>query len=236
MSQHKTEAEEVVRRYARRAPPGKDARYSALRPEVWLGLQERQRALIDLLSRFATAALDELRVLEVGCGAGGNLLELITLGFNPENLTGNELLPARAALARRNLPTACAVVAGDAMELQLREASFDIVYQSTVFTSLLDAGVRQALAARMWGWVKPGGCVLWYDFIYNNPANPDVRGVPLSELRRLFPAAGSLSVRRVTLAPPISRRVCGLHPLLYHVCNTIPALRTHVLCWIAKPR
>lgn len=198
-------------------------------------MQERQRALIRLLSQYAEAPVDELRVIEVGCGAGGNLLELITLGFNPENLMGNELLPARVALARRNLPAACVVAAGDALDLQLRDESCDIVYQSTVFTSLLDPGVRQGLATRMWRWVRPGGCVLWYDFVYDNPSNPDVRGVPLAEVRRLFPT-GELHVRRVTLAPPISRRACRVHPFLYHVLNAIPALRTHVLCWIAKPR
>lgn len=200
-----------------------------------MGMQERQRALIRLLSQYAAAPVDELRVIEVGCGAGGNLLELITLGFNPENLMGNELLPARVALARRNLPAACVVAAGDALDLELRDESCDIAYQSTVFTSLLEPGVRQALATRMWRWIRPGGCVLWYDFIYDNPSNPDVRGVSLAEVRRLFPA-GVLHVRRVTLAPPISRRACRVHPFLYHVLNAIPALRTHVLCWIAKPR
>lgn len=235
MSEQNNEIDEVVRRYERRAPAGKDARYSALRPEVWMGMQERQRALIALLSRYAPRSLDELRVIEVGCGAGGNLLELITLGFNPENLMGNELLPARVALARRNLPAACGIAAGNALDLQVPEDSFDIVYQSTVFTSLLDSAVRQALAARMWRWVRPGGGVLWYDFIYDNPANPDVRGVPLTEVRQLFPN-GSPDIRRVTLAPPISRRACRLHPFLYHVLNVVPALRTHVLCWIAKPR
>jgi len=60
-----------------------------------------------------------------------------------------------------------------------------------------------------------------------------VRGVPVAQIRQLFPA-GSLHVRRVTLAPPISRRVCRLHPFLYHVFNAIPVLRSHVMCWIAK--
>jgi SAM-dependent methyltransferase len=233
MSQYKTEVDEVASRYARRPSLGMDARYSVLNPEVWLGMQERQRALIDLLSRHANAPLEELRVLEIGCGAGGNVLELIRLGLRPENIVANELLPERATLARRNLPPGCQVVEGNAAALQFSDECFDIVYQSTVFTSLLDADFRRDLASCLWRWVKPGGGVLWYDFIYDNPVNPDVKGVPIRQVRSLFPE-GDITVRRVTLAPPISRCVSRLHPFAYHLFNIVPLLRTHVLCWIGK--
>jgi hypothetical protein len=39
----------------------------------------------------------------------------------------------------------------------------------------------------------------------------------------------------VTLAPPLARAVCGIHPMLYPVLNAIPLLRTHVLAWLEKP-
>jgi hypothetical protein len=44
-----------------------------------------------------------------------------------------------------------------------------------------------------------------------------------------------ITARRVTLAPPISRRLTRVHPGLYGVINALPFLRTHLLCWIAKP-
>jgi hypothetical protein len=109
-----------------------------------------------------------------------------------------------------------------------------MVMQSTVFSSLLDDAFSQRLADAMWRWTKPGGAVLWYDFTVNNPRNPDVRGVPLARLRELFPQ-GRITARRVTLAPPISRLVCRVHPAAYGLVNALPWLRTHVLCWIAKP-
>ena len=96
-----------------------------------------------------------------------------------ENLVGDEFLEDRAEVARRRLPEGIKILVGDAAEVNLEEGPFDIVYQSTVFTSILDDGFQQKLADRMWKLVKPGGGVLWYDFIYNNPNNPDVRGVPL---------------------------------------------------------
>jgi hypothetical protein len=142
-------------------------------------------------------------------------------------------LPERAALARRNLPAECRILEGDASVLEIAAGSVDIVYQSTVFTSLLDQQFQSCLAARLWSWVKPGGGLLWYDFVYDNPANRDVRGVPLRRVRELFPGA-DLAVRRVTLAPPIARRVSRIHPWAYHLFNSVPWLRSHVLCWIGK--
>lgn len=107
--------------------------------------------------------------------------------------------------------------------------------QSTVFSSLLDDVFQQRLAETMWSWLKPGGAVIWYDFVLNNPRNPDVRGVPLARLRELFPRA-RIDARRVTLAPPLARAACHVHPWLHDALNLLPLLRTHVLAWVAKPR
>jgi SAM-dependent methyltransferase len=225
------EPDAVVQRYARRPV---DTRYSLLRPEVWQMVQERQRALLRLFDRRGLHDLAALRLFEVGCGSGGNLLELLRLGLDPAHLSGVELLPERHAQARRVLPAEVVLHAGDALALDLPPASFDVVFVSTVFSSLLDDAFQQRLADAMWAWVRPGGGVLWYDFTVDNPRNPDVRGVPLARVQALFPH-GRVESRRVTLAPPIARRVVRLHPALYTACNTIPWLRTHVLAWIAKP-
>lgn len=230
---HPPETTAVAARYARRAGLPAD-RYSLLRPEVWQMVQERQRAMLGLFVQAGLTELPRLRVLEVGCGAGGNLLELLRLGFAPQHLAGVELLPERLAQARAVLPEAVALHGGDASTLPVAPASQDIVLQSTVFSSLLDDGFQQQLADAMWRWVAPGGGVLWYDFTVDNPRNRDVRGVPLARLRQLFPQA-RLTYRRVTLAPPIARAVCPLHPGLYPVLNALPLLRTHVLAWLEKP-
>lgn len=220
----------VAERYARRAVGD---RYHPLQPAVWRERQGRQRALIDLLTRHAPRPTGQLSLLEVGCGHGDNLLELLTLGFDPAHLVGNELLPERAAVARARLPAALALHEGDALALPFAPASFDLVLQSTVFSSLLDDGFQQRLAARMWDWVRPGGAVLWYDFTWDNPRNPDVRGVPLARIRTLFPE-GRIDARRVTLAPPLARAV-GRWPAAVHAALlAVALLRTHVMAWIGK--
>lgn len=232
--ENKSEAELVEERYARRLNVADD-RYSMLNPSVWQGVQERQRKMLMLFVRFMGKPLSETSVLEIGCGGGGNLLELLRMGFSPHLLFGNELLTVRIKNAQSVLPKACTLITGDALKLNFPDSNFDIVYQSTVFSSLLDDDFQALLASKMWKWVKPGGGVLWYDFTYNNPRNKDVRGVALKRIHNLFPD-GNLHVHRVTLAPPISRFICSIHPSLYTAFNFFPFLRTHVICWIGKPQ
>ncbi|MFC1628594.1 class I SAM-dependent methyltransferase [Gemmatimonadota bacterium] len=230
-----SEPDLVRARYARREDQCAHLKYDALLPHSLCFRQEKERAFVRLLRRLERdpGAVESLRVVEIGCGSGANLLDFLRLGFRPENLLGIELLEERAREARRILPEKTAVITGDAAELVLEDESFDICFQSTVFTSLLDQGFQEKLASRMWQLVKPGGGVLWYDFIYNNPGNPDVRGVPVGRVRQLFPH-GRLTFRRITLAPPLARRVAKIHPGLYTCVNRVPFLRTHVLAWIGK--
>ena len=226
------ETEALAERYARRNTDWATQAYSPLNLSVCLSSQERERALVRMLTRRARPT-EAMTVLEIGCGMGGNLAELIKLGFLPEKLTGLDLLTNRIEAARRRLPSSVQLIEGDALTASLPKASYDIVYTSTVFSSILDDSFQLMLAERMWSLLKPGGFILWYDFIYNNPWNQDVRGVKLRRVTELFPR-GTLRCHKLTLAPQISRVVTRIHPRLYGLLNALPILRTHVLCEIEK--
>jgi len=228
------ETQLIKERYDRRKYLSDPSWYDPLKPEVYMGRQEKERCLIRWISHTGLTPVQDKKVLEIGCGSGGNLIQLMQLGFLPENLVGNELLPERYQTARHMLPTSTNLLLGDASTLDLPDHTFDVVYQSTVFTSILDDNFQKKLAEKMWALVKPGGGVLWYDFTFNNPRNPDVKGIPVKRVQSLFPGS-ELKAWRVTLAPPISRRVSCICPCLYSAFNFFPFLRTHVLCWIKKP-
>lgn len=232
MSGENPELDAIRERYARRQSV--DARYSRLRAEVLLQVQERQRALCRMLRRQGIHNLANLDIAEVGCGTGANLLDFISLGADPARLAGNDLLPERLDHARRVLPPAVQLYEGNAASLPFPPQSFDIVHQSTVFSSILDDPLQQELSTSMWRWVRTGGAVLWYDLAYDNPRNPDVRGIGLARIRQLFPDA-HITCHRVTLAPPLARLLVRIHPTLCSMANLMPLLRTHLLCWIGKP-
>jgi SAM-dependent methyltransferase len=229
--EYNRELDEIVSRYALRKQ-GQDAQYLWTNPAVNLPELEKDFAMLQFFARAGMTDFSRLTLLEVGCGGGSNLLAFLRWGFDPANLVGNDLLPPRLTYARRRLPPEVRLIEGDASVLDCGQ--FDIVYQSTVFSSVLDANFQMKLAKHMWNMTRPGGAVLWYDFCYNNPRNPDVRGVPSRRIRQLFPES-KMIMKRVTLAPPISRPVSRISSRLWSLLNGMPFLRTHALCWIPKP-
>lgn len=230
----RAETTKILERYERRQQRNAISQWAATDNYVLFARQERERALVQLLKmHFAGRELEALSCLEIGCGRGNNLAQLVQLGFDPSNLTGNELLPYQADAAEHRLPASVAILRGDALDLPVADSSLDIVYQSTVFSSILDGQFQAELAQRMWNWTKPGGGILWYDFTVSNPHNPDVRGVPVSRIRKLFPA-GRVHVKKVTLAPPVGRRIARFGQHAYSLFNALPVVRTHVFCWIKK--
>ena len=229
-----TELSEIERRYARRTAQGKGALYDPLLPVNMAFRQERQKAIAMLLrALLGGRSMSSLKALEIGCGNGRNLLDLIGWGISPENCTGNELLSDRVEAARRNVPPGVKIVAGDASALDFPDGSFDIILQSTVFSSILDKELRASVANNMWRMLAPGGGIVWYDFTMDNPRNTDVVGIKQAEIRSLFPQA-HYEAKKVTLAPPIARRATKLSPHLYPLLNALPFLRTHVVALLRK--
>jgi ubiquinone/menaquinone biosynthesis C-methylase UbiE len=76
---------------------------------------------------------------------------------------------------------------GDASRLPWPSGHFDIVLQSTVFSSILEAAMRAAVAAEMTRVLAPGGANLWNDFFVDSPRNRAVRGIRRREIAALFP-------------------------------------------------
>jgi ubiquinone/menaquinone biosynthesis C-methylase UbiE len=166
-------------------------------------------------------------VLDVGCGHGQWLADLIKWGARPENLSGLDLLPERIAAAQVRLPRSVQLETGSATALPATSGSQDMVVLSTVFSSILDQETRRRIAAEVLRVLRPtGGLVLWYDFFVDNPRNKDVRGVSRKAIRALFPKC-AIDLRRTTLAPPIARRVAPRSWLACDLLDALWMLRSH---------
>lgn len=226
------EAQRIVERYERRhsLPPG---RYTLFDAGNLFIVQQRERLLLTMLRQHGLADLSNIKLLEVGCGDGWWLRKFVEYGADQKNLRGVELLPDRVERARSLCPN-IQVTLGDASRLDMPEGSFDIVLQSTVFSSILDADMRRAVASEMLRVLRPGGLVIWYDMRVDNPGNPDVRGIPKFEVESLFPGC-QFSFRRTTLAPPLARRLAPASWTLCLMLSSIPLLLTHYLTFISKP-
>jgi ubiquinone/menaquinone biosynthesis C-methylase UbiE len=195
-------------------------------------LQTRERCFLKLLKKHRLTDLATRHILDVGCGSGGELLNLRRYGAQSANLYGVDLLSRRIDSAGQRQRDANLVQA-DGRFLPFRSESFDLALQFTVFTSILDRGIKKILADDLLRVLKPGGCLIWYDFWADNPRNPQVKGIRSTEIRQLFPAC-HFDFQRVTLAPPLARRIVPISWVAAELFNRIPSLLTHYLAVIRK--
>ncbi len=203
-------------------------KYSLFDSGHLLTIQMRERATLKALRENGYSDLRETRVLEVGTGAGGWLRDFVRWGARPMNLFGVEIDSSRAALARTLCPAEVTIACGDARTLDHGDRSFDIVVQSTMFSSVLDPADRKRIAAEMLRVRRPSGILLWYDIRVNNPRNVNIRRITGSEIRALFPGQ-AIALRRVTLAPPIARRIARRGWLLSVFLSGVAPMTTHLL-------
>ncbi len=150
-------------------------------------VQQLERRIWASLRLHGLDPLQSRRILEVGCGTGHWLRQFIQWGASPENLTGVDLLEGRVTQAKRLCSSHVKIHRANAASLDFADASFDLVFQGTVFTSILDSELKAQL-------------------------------------------------RRVTLAPPVVRRLAPYSWMGCYLLEKIPWLCTHYLGVIQKPR
>lgn len=231
-SNEQAEFDRIRNAYVRRAEPGA-IDYSRRHAPNLFFMQSRQRHLRNLLQRDGViGGLPDARVLEAGCGDGMVLHDLEAWDIPRQQLAGIDLREDAIEIAKQRLPGADLRV-GSASALPWDDGTFDIVMQFTMFTSILDPGVRAASAAEMLRVLKPDGCVVWYDFAVNNPRNPDVRRVTRREIRSLFPGC-RVRARRITLAPPIARWLAPKWWLGATLLESLRVFNTHELAVIRR--
>lgn len=211
-----------------------EERYSYFNAANMLLIQEREACFLQALRSLGLSNLGEVTLLDVGCGDGYFVRQFIQWGAKPENITGVELLSNRLINAHRLCPAAANICFADASELPFEDGSFALVLQATMLTSVLNQSLRVQIAREMLRVLRPGGAILSYDFFVNNPRNPDVRRVTLSDLRELFPET-EITARKLTLAPPLARAIAPISPMLCRILSAMKILSTHYLAVVRKP-
>ncbi|NMC44945.1 MAG: class I SAM-dependent methyltransferase [candidate division Zixibacteria bacterium] len=182
-----------------------------------------------LAAGFHTLPLDpvQARILDLGAGELFWGDRFAAMAVPPQHYFGVDLLLWRLQQGRKS-GRGYQAVAASAADLPFPDASFDLVSQFTMMTSVLDDAVKSRIAAETIRVLKPNGYILWYDFRYSNPGNRNARGIDRKEMARLFPGL-PIRFETVTLVPPLARKL----PLpLLKFFYRFPILRTHYLAWI----
>jgi SAM-dependent methyltransferase len=235
------DAVRVLKEYERREQRIPAATYDPSLPDNLHRLQERTRFAMSLLRRAGCLPLCSRRILEIGCGDAHWLAELRLFGADPSKMAGIDLHAARIERARKRFAAEPAPIAesrpdfriGNATNLPWPDSSFDLVLQSTVFSSILSEEVQSIVAREILRVLAPGGLLLWYDFRIGNPWNPQLRGISGVRLKRLFP---DCEIRKhiVCLAPPLSRWLTPRSWLATTLLSAIRLLNTSYVATIRR--
>ena len=215
----------------RSAQFGNSDYYSFHNPTNLFFIHQRERQILNLLKAEGVGQLVGKHILEIGCGGGGVLLDFLRYGAHPGCIFGIDLLHNRLGAAHQQLPGSYFANA-DAQTLPFPSGGFDLLLQFTAFSSILDHQVKQNMADEMLRMMKEDGCILWYDFWWN-PTNPQTAGIKPNEIRGLFPGCEFL-FRKITLAPPIARRVVPVSWPFALFLESLKIFNSHYLVLIRK--
>ena len=196
--------------------------------------QRRDWEIFKRLKQYGIFTLKDKKILDVGCGAGGDLINFIRYGAMPDNCFGIDLLPDRIERASSISPNIDFRWA-NAERLPYEDKSFDIVLMFTVFTSIFDSEVKKNIAKETLSVLKSDGIIIYFDFCFNNPKNKDVKGIKKREIYNLFDSC-DLYLKRITLAPPLSRIMAPYSYLTCHVLEKLRVFNTHYLGLIRRSK
>jgi ubiquinone/menaquinone biosynthesis C-methylase UbiE len=229
-----SDLERLRREYANRASRLAESDiYSQFNPSYLFMNQQRERMVLKILDEHGFSALAGRRILEVGCGHGSVLFKYLAYGATPCLLHGIDILGDRLRLTRAYLPN-IHISQADGQSLPYPDDTFDLVVQYTALSSVLDPVVKANIASEMMRVVHScgSGLILYYDF-WLNPSNPQTRGICPSEIKDLFPGC-EFDFRRITLAPPLSRRLVKISWGLCYLLEKLWLFNTHYLVAISK--
>jgi SAM-dependent methyltransferase len=99
------------------------------------------------LNMLRTLDFKGKKVLELGCGPGGNLLEVYK-GM-PSRLVGADISADMVEIAGNNTPEAVEIVKINGLELPFADAEFDLVFSVTVLQHNTDAAMMRQILSEM---------------------------------------------------------------------------------------
>lgn len=205
-------------------------------PEVLFQSFAIERANIAAL-RSANIDRASATVLDVGCGNGASLLQLVRLGFDPANLSGIDASAERIEQARKLLPTVRFSV-DDASRLSFAAESFDLVIESTMLGTLDSPQLIADIAAEMLRVTRAGGHVMLVDWRYSRRGSAVRTAISPALIKKLFRAGSQTDIvarKRGALVPPLGRRLSRIAPSLYFLVEAlVPAASGQVTTILRK--
>ena len=185
--------------------------YHPRNPMGYLFTEHNHLIIIEALN-LLNLDLHSQKILDVGCGYGAWLRFLVELGALPGNCVGVDISSQRILIASEKNP-AINYQKESLSKLEFDDANFDLIFQTVVFSSIMDSALREDIAQRMKNVLRPGGYIFWVDL--QKTISDKLTGFSEADVQLLFPDMKVVYKRQVH--PRYFRRINGKHAWLSRI-------------------
>ena len=177
-----------------------------LNPETLYQFLALNKCFVNSLNKISLNK-KESKIIDIGCGSASQLINLVSLGFNQDNLFGIDINKVDINFAKKNYPL-LNLSLQDATNLDFKNNYFDLTYESTMFVQITNNEISQKIANEMIRITKKGGYLILFDWRYGKFNNANFLACNKRRIKELFKVDKStklISIEKGMLIPPIGR-------------------------------
>ena len=204
--------------------------------EVLFQLLARKKCFINSLTEIP---LDKkiAKIADIGCGSCTDLMNLVSLGFNQNNLYGVDINKNDIDFGIRNFPL-LRLTNQDASNLNFEDNFFDLVFESTMFVQLNNKKISQEISNEMLRVTKKNGFLIIFDWRYGKINDKRFLACNKKRVEKMFKIGISstlISIVPGMLIPPLGRFLSKNFDTLYFpIAKIFPFLVGQVAYIIKK--
>ena len=194
--------------------------------EVIFQFLARKKCFINSLTEIP---LDKknCKIADIGCGSCTDLMNLVSLGFNQNNLYGIDINKNDIDFGMINFPL-LNLTNQDARNLNFEDNFFDLVYESTMFVQLNNEKVSQMISNEMLRVTKKNGFLIIFDWRYGKINDKNFLACSKKRVKKMFKVGVSstlISIVPGMLIPPLGRFLSkNFDPLYFPIAKIFPFL------------
>lgn len=193
-------------------------------PEVLFQILATETSVVKAFQKIKDSPVDSL-VLNVGCGNGADNFQLLRLHYKIENICGIDINDERLSVAQHIFPNSTCEI-GDASKMRYADNYFDIVFESTMFSTLSNDNLCNTIASEMIRVCKPNAHIVLVDWKIPKPNNPSYNALTKKKLFKFFKVGletDLIYTTRGALIPPIGRFLSKyIHGIYFLVSSFLP--------------
>lgn len=205
-------------------------------PEVLFQILATEASVVRAFHMINDSPVNSI-VLNVGCGNGADNFQLLRLHYDIKNIFGIDINDERLSIAQHVFPNSSCEL-GDASNMKYKNDFFDIVFESTMFSTIADDNLCDKIASEMIRVCKQSAHIVLVDWKIPKPNNPNYNALTHKKLVEFFKVGVETDLvltARGALIPPIGRFISKyLHGIYFLISSCLPFLVGQVVYVLKK--